>query len=59
MILLLTRENSTYDSGTKTFWFALDKQLDSKVKHVRIQSFSFKPSTAAIYPRAEGREPQE
>ena len=50
MILLLTRENSTYDSGTKTFWFALDKQLDSKVKHVRIQTFSFKPSTAAVYP---------
>ena len=50
MILLLTRENSTYDSSTKTFWFTLDKQLDSKVKHVRIQSFSFKPSTAAAYP---------
>ena len=50
MILLLTRENSTYDSGTKTFWFMLDKQLDSKVKHVRIQTFSFKPSTAATYP---------
>ena len=50
MILLLTRENSTYDPSAKTFWFKLDKQLDSKVKHVRIQSFSFKPSTAASYP---------
>ena len=34
MILLLTRENSTYDSGTKTFWFNMDKQLDEKVKHL-------------------------
>ena len=45
MILLLTRENSTYDSATKTFWFNLDKQLESDVKHLRFQSFSFQPKT--------------
>ena len=41
MILLLTRENSSYDSATKTFWFKMDKQLDSSVKVIRIQTFSF------------------
>ena len=45
MILLLTRENSTYDSSTKTFWFNLDKQLAEDVKHLRIQSFSFQAPT--------------
>jgi len=45
MILLLTRENSTYDSVTKTFWFNLDKQLESDVRHLRFQSFSFQPKT--------------
>ena len=50
MILLLTRENSSYNVATKTFWFNLDKQLDAKVKHVRIQSFSFQPATNDAYP---------
>ena len=50
MILLLTRENSSYDSATKTFWFKMDKQLDSSVKVIRIQTFSFQPTTTATYP---------
>jgi hypothetical protein len=50
MILLLTRENSTYDSVTKTFWFNMDKQLDEKVKHLRFQTFSFTPSTVTSFP---------
>ena len=50
MILLLTRENSTYDSGAKTFWFNLDKQLSNNVKHLRFQTFSFRPSTVTDYP---------
>ena len=54
MILLLTRENSSYDSATKTFWFKMDKQLDSSVKVIRIQTFSFQPPTKTedtdIYP---------
>ena len=45
MILLLTRENSSYDSVAKTFWFNLDKQLDSSVKVIRIQTFSYQPPT--------------
>ena len=49
MILLLTRENSTYDSGAKTFWFNLDKQLANNVKHLRFQTFSFRPSTVTDY----------
>ena len=49
MILLLTRENASYDSTTKTFYFDLDKQLESDVRHVRIQSFSFQPSTVTSY----------
>ena len=50
MILILTRENSTYDSDTKTFWFNLDKQLAENVKHLRFQSVSFQPSTVSTYP---------
>jgi len=50
MILILTRENSTYDSDTKTFWFNLDKQLAENVKHLRFQSVSFQPSTVSSYP---------
>ena len=50
MILLLTRENSTYNSVTKTFWFNMDKQLDEKVKHLRFQTFSFTPSTVTSFP---------
>jgi len=50
MILLLTRSNASYDSTTKTFTFNLDKQLQNKVKHLRFQSLSFRPSTASSYP---------
>ena len=51
MILLLTRQNASYDSVTKTFYFNLDKQLEEKVKHIRFQSFSFRPcTTIADYP---------
>ena len=49
-ILLLTRENSSYNSTTKEFTFNLDKQLEEKVKHIRFQTFSFRPSTAGSYP---------
>ena len=51
MILLLTRKNASYDSATKTFYFNLDKQLEEKVKHIRFQSFTFRPcTTVADYP---------
>ena len=50
MILLLTRENASYNSTTKEFTFNLDKQLEREVKHIRIQSFSFQPSTVTAYP---------
>ena len=50
MILILTRENSTYDAATKTFWFNLDKQLAENVKHLRFQTFSFRPSTVTAFP---------
>ena len=49
-ILLLTRENSSYNSTLKEFTFNLDRQLEEKVKHIRFQTFSFRPSTAASYP---------
>ena len=50
MILLLTRDNASYEASTKTFYFNLDKQLKEGVKHIRFQSFSFRPSTATSYP---------
>ena len=49
-ILLLTRENSSYNATTKEFTFNLDKQLEEKVKHIRFQTFSFRPSTSSSYP---------
>ncbi len=52
-ILLLTRENSSYNATTKEFTFNLDKQLEERVKHIRFQTFSFRPSTTFTdYPLA-------
>ena len=51
-ILLLSRHNATYDSTTKRFTYAMDKQLDDNIKQLRIESATFRPSTMDSYPHA-------
>ena len=61
-ILLLTRENSSYNSTLKEFTFNLDRQLEERVKHIRFQTFSFRPIPSrdsclfqsALEPKLEG-----
>ena len=49
-ILVLSRENSSYDSVTKKFMFNLDKPLEERIKSIKIETSSFIPATSDTYP---------
>ena len=49
-LLILSRGNAVYDSTTKVFTYKLDQQLEQHMKHLRIESVSFRPSTSDEYP---------
>lgn len=49
-ILVLSRENSSYDPVTKKYMFNLDKPLEDHIKVIKIETASFKPATSDEYP---------